>query len=210
LSRFARVLHCHEYNRANKRAENESVEAKVKRAGNLRDKKSKHHQQVLTSPLDEPRRTEQNNDDVKTENHCKKLSLKDREVKAGDDDIGEGSQSTCWQCSKDGNTTVAPSLGILECFDHLLPLELLILKTSLVDPNSFDHEMLVFFSETLCSHGRVGHPPSNERPPDNCNASVSDEESLPGFKGTRVEECEAISKETSYDLLSSVHHIPGS
>ena len=76
--------------------ENELVKPKSTPLSHSRDNKSKHHQQVLTSLLDEPRRAEQNDNDVKTENHCQKLSLKDRKVESGDDDIGESSQATCW------------------------------------------------------------------------------------------------------------------
>ncbi len=50
--------------------ENKLVKPKDTALSHSRDNESKHHQQVLTSFLDEPRRAEQNDDDVKTENHC--------------------------------------------------------------------------------------------------------------------------------------------
>jgi hypothetical protein len=78
----------------------------------------------------------------------------------------------------------------------------------LVGANSFDHEVLVFFGEALGSHGGVGHPEHDEGAPEDCNSAVGDKESLPVLKGSMLKKCEAVSEETSYDLLSSVHHVP--
>jgi hypothetical protein len=185
------------------------AESIVKSKKNSRDDKCQHDQQVLASLLDEPRRAQQHDDDIKTKNHCKKLGLKNREVEAGDNDVGESSKAACWQSSEHCDATVAPSLRVLESLYHLLSLELLVLETGLVRADSFDHEVLVFFSKALCSHGRVGHPPANEEAPEDGNPTVSDEESLPRFERSRVEECETIGQETSDNLLSAVHHVPG-
>jgi len=129
-------------------------------------------------------------------------------VEAGDNDIGKCAQATCWQCGEDCDAAVAPSLGVHECFNHLLSLELLVLHTSLVGANSFDHEVLVFFGEALGSHGGVRHPEHDEDAPDDCNSAVADEESLPVLKGAVLKKCKAVSEKASNDLLSSVHHVP--
>ena len=47
----------------------------------------------------------------------------------------------------------------------MLHLEPSILETGLVGANTLHHEMLVFFRETLRSHGRVGQPPEDEHAP---------------------------------------------
>lgn len=54
---------------------------------NLRNDEPQHNQEILTRLLHQPYRQHQDENDVKSQHHRKKLGLENSEVKAGDDDV---------------------------------------------------------------------------------------------------------------------------
>lgn len=94
---------------------------------NLRHDKYSHNNQVLVILLHQPDGGEEHDDNVESEDHGKELSLENGEFETSDNDVGECSQSTSWQCRAKSNQAVAPCLGILETFNYLFLSECAVL-----------------------------------------------------------------------------------
>lgn len=73
-----------------------------------------------------------------------------------DNDVRKSTQTRCRQGRADLNETIAPGLRIKKRFLELLDSELPILQTSLITPDSLNHEHLVLFREAFSFHRRVG------------------------------------------------------
>lgn len=146
---------------------------------NSRDDKTQHDEQVLSGLLDQPGGAQEDDNDIETQDHGEKLRLQHGEIEAADDDVGERTQTAGWQGGEDLNGAVAVHLGIAEGLPHLVGAELLVLHTSLVGTDSFNHQVLVLLAETLGAHRRVGHPEDNEETPQHGDNAVGDEKSLP-------------------------------
>lgn len=98
--------------------------------------------------------------------NVEKLGLKIGEPEGGNDEIREDTQPANDQSRGELEHNVAPNNGIRGCFDGLILFVRLVLDTSLVGTNTFNHEPLLVFIEAFCFHWRIGQPPSDEYSPD--------------------------------------------
>lgn len=131
-------------------------------------------------------------------------------MKPLDDDVEESTKTAGWESGTDSDEHMAIHLRVFEGFDKLLPSEAPILHTSLVASHALNHKLLVFFGETLCSHGTVGHPKQDKKAPAHRNSAVGKKESLPVLDWRRwaLDESEAVCQKSTNDLLTAVHHVP--
>lgn len=68
---------------------------------------------------------------------------------------------------------------------------------------------LVFFREALGTHGRIRQPEEHKYAPKHRGGTVGDEDSLIRFDDSVIaEQRKAVSQQTTYNLLSTVHHVP--
>ena len=172
---------------------------------NLRDNKSSHDYQVLVGLLDEIDGREENDNDVKSKHHGKKLNLKGIKIETLDDNIGEPSQATGWQCGANSDQTITPGLRVREALDHLLFSEDAVLHSRLVGSNTLYHLALIIFAEALSPHRRIGHPPANEYTPEDGDDAVCYKQCLPRLDGlVGADKSEAIGEKSADDLLRSL------
>lgn len=172
---------------------------------NLRDNKSSHHYQVLVSLLDQIDGREENDDDVKSKDHGKKLNLEDIKIETLNDNIGEPSQATGWQCGANSDQTITPGLRVLEGFDHLFFSEYAVLHSRLVGSDTLYHLTLIVFAEALSPHRRIGHPPANEYTPEDGYDAICHKQCLPRFDDlVGADEGETVGEKSADDLLRSL------
>ncbi|KKY19975.1 hypothetical protein UCRPC4_g04298 [Phaeomoniella chlamydospora] len=146
-----------------------------------------HGQHVLAGFLDDPRRTQEDEDYEGAEDHGEELGLKHGEVEARDDYVGEGPEAGSRECGAELDAPVTPALRVQKSFFELFWSEPFVLESRLVRANAFNHQVLVFFGETLGSHGTVRHPEEDKYAPENREAAVCDEDGLPRFERSRVD-----------------------
>lgn len=103
---------------------------------------------------------------------------------------------------------VAPGLHVHEGLLNLIPAESAILDASLVRTHALNHEMLVLLRKAFGSHWTVRKPPKDKCSPEDGEATIRNEDSLPRLQRAMFDQCETVCKETADDLLASVHHIP--
>lgn len=138
----------------------------------LRDTEGQHNQQILICLLHQPRRGQQNDDDVEAENHSEQLGLKSAEAETLDNDVGESTQTGRWESGAQSDEAITPNLRIFETFDELLLLEFPVLDTGLVITDSLDDLVLFLLGEALGSHGRVWHPEEDKDAEDDGDDAV--------------------------------------
>ena len=144
-----------------------------------RNQEEEHGVQILVVLLCQPCGGHECEDNDGTEDHSKELSLENREFEALNDDVVESPEAGCGQSGADLDQHVAVGLGVTKSLLELVRTENPVLKTSLVGSDTLNHELLILFREALSAHGRVGEPVEDEQAPEEGDAAVSDENSLP-------------------------------